>query len=195
MVERQAAGAFLDWDISHIFPGNGYRYQRPGDAMIAANGFELGRHYFARYFGDLDFAAASGAEIWARRSGAPGPPALAALLDDWRDWRGAHPGGLDWSNAFYLDQRLGAWRASLEAGYDLLPAVVLNPANDARVLSALVTPDFPDQVAGRLQHALIARLAPELAGFPLNPPTLAERLRRFPRGLRRRVRRLAGAAR
>ena len=63
LLERQACAAALDWDNSHVLPGNGYRYQRPGDAMIAGNGFELGRHYFARYFGDLDFARASGAEI------------------------------------------------------------------------------------------------------------------------------------
>ena len=195
LLERQACAAALDWDNSHVLPGNGYRYQRPGDAMIAGNGFELGRHYFAHYFGDLDFARASGAEIWARRAGSPGPAALTGFLDDWRDWRGAHPDGMDWTNAFYFDQRMTAWRAALESGYDLLPAVVLNPANNARVYAALVTPEAPDQLAGRLQHALIDRLAPELARFPLNPPTFGERLRRIPRGIRRRLRAVAGAAR
>jgi hypothetical protein len=63
------------------------------------------------------------------------------------------------------------------------------------VLSALVTPAPCDQAAGRLQRALIARLAPELTRFPLNPPTLGDRLRRLPRRLARRLAAAAGRAR
>jgi hypothetical protein len=62
----------------------------------------------------------------------------------------------------------------------------LHPANNTAVLSALVTPEPADQAAGRLQQALIARLAPALARFPLNPPTLVQRLRRLKRRLRAR---------
>lgn len=186
LLATHVSGAFLDWEITHLFPGRAYRYLGEGDAMIVAGCFELGRQYYARQFGELDFAAASGAAIWERRSGAPGPPGLTGFLDAWRDWRGAHPDGLDWVNAFYLDQRLGAWRAEIEHGYDLLPMTSLHPANNAAVLSALVTPEPADQAAGRLQQALIARLAPALARFPLNPPTLVQRLRRLKRRLRAR---------
>jgi hypothetical protein len=187
LVERHTCGAVLSWGIKELFPGNAYRYQRPGDAMIAAGCFELGRQYFARYLTGLDFPAASGAEILARRSRAAGPAAFAPFLADWRDWRGAHLEGLDWINAFYLDQRLGAWRAALEQGTDLLPALVLNPANNARVYSALVTPEPAEQIEGRLQKAVIARLEPRLARFPVNPPTLGKRLWRMRRNLVRRL--------
>jgi hypothetical protein len=191
LLAEHDGGAILDWEHSHLYPGRAYRYLGEGDAMIVAGCFELGRQYFARYFRGFDFAAASGAEIWQRRSGAPGPAGLTGLLDDWRDWRGVHLDGLDWINAYYLDQRLGAWRASVEQGYDLQPMTALHPANNTPVLSALVTPGPAEQAAGRLQHALIARLEPRLARFPLNPPTLGERLRRIPRALRRRAGRIA----
>ncbi|WP_297975815.1 7-cyano-7-deazaguanine synthase [uncultured Amaricoccus sp.] len=185
LVEQHTCGAVLGWDIKELIPGNAYRYQRPGDAMIAAGCFELGRQYFARYFSGLDcsspdFPAALGAEIFAR-------DAFTPFLADWRDWRGAHPEGLDWINAFYLDQRLGGWRAALEQGYDLLPALVLNPANNARVYSALVTPEPAEQADGRLQKAMIARLEPRLARFPVNPPTLGARLWRMRRSLARHL--------
>jgi len=194
LLEQHTASLVNDWEISDLFPGNAYRYQRAGDTMIVAGCFEFGRLYYQRYFTDLDFAAASGAEIWERREGRPGPAALAPYLDAWRDWRGAHRGGLDWSNAFYLDQRLSAWRASVEHGYDLLTATALHPANNAAVLAALVTPAPEDQLAGRLQHALIGRLAPELARFPLNPVSLPEKLRKLRRRVQGRVvRRLASA--
>jgi hypothetical protein len=190
LVERQCGAAHLDWDVSHLFPGGVYRYLRPGDAIIEGNGFELGRPTIsARRFGDFNPARASGAEIWARLGGTPGPAALTAFLDDWRDWRNEHPlEGFGWINAFYLDQRLTAWYASVDQGLDLLPAVVLTPANSARVYSALVTPGFPDQLAGLVQRAVIDQLAPGLAGFPLNPPTLAARLRRIRRRIGRRLR-------
>ena len=184
---EHTAGAFLEWEHSHLYPGRAYRYLREGDAMIVAGCFELGRQYYAKYFGDLDFAAAGGAAIWQRRSGSPGPAGLTGFLDAWRDWRGAHMDGLDWVNAFYLDQRLGAWRASVEHGYDLMPMTALHPANSTPVLSALVTPEPADQAAGRLQRAVIARLAPALARFPLNPPTLVQRLHRLKVRVRARV--------
>ena len=186
--------ALLDWDNSHLFPGDGYRYQREGDAMIPGTCFALARPGFVHYFPErFDFANASGAEIWAARCGEPGPPALTAAFDDWRDWRAAHLGALDWISAFYLDHRLTGWRAALEQGYDMLPAVSLNPANNARIQSAFITPDLEERLSGRMQRELVTELVPELMRFPFNPPTLGDRVRRLPRGLRRRLTRLRGA--
>lgn len=187
LVERHVSGAVIGWDITHVFPGNVYRYLRPGDAMIRGCCFALGRRHYARQLGDFDFAAANGAEIWRANSGEPGPEELSGFLDDWHDWRARHLDGLDWLSAHYLDQRLTGWEAALEHGYDLLPAVVLNPANNARIYSALLTLDPEDQAAGRLQKALIARFAPELTHFPINPLTLGDRLRRVRNRIRSRL--------
>lgn len=190
----QVSDAFEDWTLTHTFPGDAYRYQQPGDAMIVAGCFEIGRqHSFPKALGDLDLATASGAGIWARVNGvASGPTALTDALDEWKAWRCAHPEGLDWLAALYLDQRLTAWRATIELGYDLLPAVVLHPANHVRILSGMITPDAADQGDGRLQRAVIERLEPRLLDFPINPPSLEQRLRWLRGRWRRRSLRLAG---
>ena len=178
----QVSDAIENWALNHTYPGGGYRYLQPGDAMMVGGCFEIGRKYYAKTLGDFDLAAASGAAIWARlNKGAPGPTALTDALDDWKAWRGAHLDGLDWLAAFYLDQRLGAWRATYELGYDLLPGVSLHPANNARILSGLITPNPVDQEDGRLQRAVIEKLAPRLLDFPVNPPGLKQHLRRLVR--------------
>jgi hypothetical protein len=192
---EHVSDAFLDWDISHLFPGDGYRYQGAGDAMIPGTCFALARPGFVNYFPEnFDFAAASGAEIWAARCGESGPPALTSAFDDWRDWRRRHLGGLDWISAFYLDHRLTGWRGALEQGYDMLPAVSLNPANNARIQSAFVTPGLEERLSGRMQRELVTELRPDLMRFPFNPPSLGDRIRRLPRGFQRRLARIRGAA-
>ncbi len=190
----QVSDAFEDWTLTHTFPGDAYRYLRAGDAMIVAGCFEIGRqHSYPKALGDLDLSAASGAAIWARVNKVTcGPTALTDALDDWKAWRGAHPDGLDWLAALYLDQRLTAWRASIELGYDLLPAVVLHPANHVRILSGMITPDPADQQSGRLQRAVIEALEPRLLDYPVNPPSLEQRLRWLRGRWRRRARRVAG---
>jgi hypothetical protein len=168
---RQTAGGALDWDNTHVFAGGGYRYLRGGDVKIIGCCFEIGRQTSGDHcFAGLDFATATGADVWRRRVGRPGPEALTGYLDEWIAWRRLHPLAMDFAAAYYLDQRLGGWRSTLELGYDLLPGTSLNPANSARIFSAMITPSPADQRSGWLQHQLIRRLAPSLMDFPLNPP-------------------------
>jgi hypothetical protein len=189
------AGAFLDWDHTHIFPGGGYRYLGPGDVMVVGACFEVGRQTAGdACFKGLDFASATGEAVWRRRTGAPAPAAFAGFLDEWIAWRRLHPLDMDFAAAFYLDQRTGGWRAALEQGYDLLPGVSLCPANDARVYSALITPDAAAQREGRLQRDAIARLAPGLLAFPLNPKSLRHHAGALRRRLVARLRAALGAA-
>jgi hypothetical protein len=72
--------------------------------------------------------------------------------------------------------------------------VVIHPANNRRIFAALITPSPEEQVAGRLQRELIARLAPGLAGLPVNPVPVGRRLRRrvgaYRRGIRAQLARL-----
>jgi hypothetical protein len=176
-LRRHTSGAFVDWDITHVFPGDGYRYLRPGDAMIVGACFDVGRQTAGEHcFRGVDFASAVGADVWRRRTSRDAPPTLAALLDEWIAWRREHPLDMDFAAAFYLDQRLGGWRAALEHGYDLLPGISLCPGNDPRLYSALLTPSSADQRAGRLQKEVVALLAPALLDFPLNPAPLRQRL-------------------
>lgn len=172
------AGAFRDWDHDHIYPGGGYGYLAAGDAMVVGACFEIGRQLTGETrFKGLDFASATGAEVWARRAGTAAPGVHEGFLDEWIAWRRAHPLEMDFAAAFYLDQRIGAWRSALEQGYDLLPGVSICPANAPLIYSALITPSPADQRAGRLQREVIGLLAPELLDFPFNPRSLRHRAR------------------
>lgn len=182
---EHTAGVFLDWDHTHIVPGDGYRYLGPDDAMIVGSCFEIGRQLTGETrFKGFDFADATGLEVWMARAGQVAPPAYAALLDEWIAWRRAHPLDMDFAAAFYLDQRIGGWRAGLEQGYDLLPGISLCPANNPKIYSAMITPSLSDQREGRLQREAIGFLAPELLGFPINPVPLRVRARKLRRRLR-----------
>jgi hypothetical protein len=188
-IGEHVAGAVLGWDHSDVYPGGGYRYLGAGDAMIVGGCFEIGRQLTGETrFKDIDFDTATGAEVWRRRAGAPGAPAYTGLLDDWIAWRRAHPLEMDFAAAFYLDQRIGGWRAAIEHGYDLLPGLSICPANNPQIYSAMITPAPEAQREGRLQKEAIALLAPELMAFPINPPPLRQRLGRLHRDLVARLR-------
>ena len=173
----QISDAIEDWTLTHTYPGDAYRYLQPGDAMMVGGCFEIGRKCYAKTLRELDIATASGAAIWSLLNKRAGPKALTDALDDWKAWRGAYPDGLDWLAALSLDQNHGAWRPTLELGYDLLPGVSLHPANNACILSGLLTPSFAEQFEGQLQRAVIEKLAPRLLDFPLNPPDLKQRIK------------------
>jgi hypothetical protein len=184
-IAAQIDGAALGWDHTHVYPGGGYDYLAPGDAMAQGACFEIGRQLTGETrFRGVSFDDADGADVWRRRAdGDPAPAAFAGFLDEWIAWRRAYPLRMDFASAFYLDQRLGGWRASMEHGYDLLPGVSVSPANSALVYSAMITPDPADQREGRLQKDMIRMLAPELMAFPLNPPPLRQRLGKLRRSL------------
>jgi hypothetical protein len=92
----------------------------------------------------------------------------------------------------YLDQRLGAWASTLASAQDLLEGITIQPANNQRIFSALITPSLEDQMAGRLQKDAIGQLCPALMDFPINPVPFAGRVRRkvwkLKRAFRRRLR-------
>ena len=187
-ITDHAEGTVLGWDHSHVYPGGGYAYLAPGDVMIQGACFEIGRQLTGETrFQGIDFSNAVGADIWRRRTDAPEAPAYSGFLDEWIAWRRAHPLEMDFAAAFYLDQRLGGWRAGLERGYDILPGVSLCPANNPLVYSAMITPTAAAQREGRLQKEAIGLLAPELMSFALNPPPLRHRLGRLRRQVAARL--------
>lgn len=173
VLRDQTGGSFLDWENTHVFPGNGYRYLGDGDALIIGGCFEVGRQTSQFHcFADARFSEITGEQVWLKRAGKPGPQEFYGFLDEWIAWRREHPSQMHFCSSFYLDQRLTGWRSAIELAYDLLPGIALNPANNPRIYSALITPDGEDQRAGRLQRDVIARLAPSLVAFPYNPVPL-----------------------
>jgi hypothetical protein len=167
----QTGGGTNGWDLTDLFPGNAYRFLAAGDVMVGGLCFGIGREKLV-LLGGLTLANATGAEIW-RRLGQEGPAVFHGFLDDWLAWRRQDPYPLDFAASFYLDQRIPSWIATMMSGFDLLPG---HPANNPEIYAALLTPDARERRAGRLQHEVIAALAPGLAGIPVNPVSLGRRL-------------------
>lgn len=172
----QTSGGINGADLKVLFPGDSYRFLEAGDAMVGGLGFEVGRQYFREAFGGLTLGTATGAEIWRRLAGEPGGE-LAGFLDRWLDWRRQDPYPFTLAASFYLDQRLGAWAATLMSGFDLLPGLTLHPATGSRIMAAMLSPEIEAQIDGRLQRDVIGALAPGLLRYPLNPVPLRRRIR------------------
>lgn len=162
--------------------------------MVGGLCFGIGRQKLEALAG-LDLGTATGAEIWRRLGREPGPPVFHRFLDEWLDWRRQDPYPLDLAATYYLDQRIPGWVATMLSGFDLLPGLTLHPANNPRIYAALLTPDPAAQREGRLQHAVIAALAPGLGGEAINPVSPGRRLRALAAVPRRSVRRSLRALR
>jgi hypothetical protein len=191
MWREHSAATYNDADNEFLLPQNQYRFLQPGDVLLRAHCFGLGKNYNASSLSGLDFSNATGDEIWSRfKPGKPNPE-VSTAFDEWIAWRREHDNGLSLPGAFYLDQRIGGWVSLLEHGLDMLPGVPLPPANCDRIFSALITPCEEDRESKRLQRETIERLAPGLTKFPINPVTLRDRatnlLRRGKRGIKRRL--------
>jgi hypothetical protein len=191
---RITSDALNDWDLTHVYPGNVYRFVGRDDVMVGGGCLELGRQKFAQLFGDLTLESATGRVIWRRLARDDGPPDFVRFLDDWLGWRRADPYPLNLVATHYLDQRIGAWAATAMQGYDLVDGRVIHPANNPRIFAALVTPPLEEQVAGTLQFEAISAMAPALTAFPVNPVSVRTRLRHAVGRTRRLARAVLGSS-
>src|SRR5262249_23715965 len=89
-----------------------------------------------------------------------------------------HPNGLELSDAFYLDQRIAGWGASIEQGMDMLRGISLHPANNHSVFRALLAADPDARARKAIQKKAIEYLDKGLMTFPINPHSPLRSLRR-----------------
>lgn len=76
---------------------------------------------------------------------------------------------LDWRDRFYLEQRVGGWLSAGLQGFDLSGRRQVHIANERGLLGDLLAVPQPLRRQGMHEAALVERLAPELASFPVNP--------------------------
>lgn len=164
-----------------------FEYRREGDnERTAANGtcFEIGRCFFWNRF--------ARAGLGERRPTADQILQAFAHESSWRpepleSWRSAMqawteslsdpvPLALDWRDRFYLDQRLGAWNATVQRSGDLVASTAFTPANCLWVFHLLLQPDTAKRLRGVAQREAIRILAPRLLKLPINPVPLPDRL-------------------
>ena len=147
-----------------------------GGALVLRGGvFELGRCFYYRKLPELRSAADPMAvekivEGFALARHLSNTTLHRAALGEWLAWCRTHSiEGLDIRDRLYLDQRLGAWLSAQEQGLDLTITERVHIANSYRYLAAILSLPEALRIDGHYQRQLVARLAPALAVFPINP--------------------------
>jgi len=110
----------------------------------------------------------------------------------WAEWISREEDGLDWRDRFYIEQRVAGWLSSLEQGLDLTGYERIHIGNCGELIGTLLAFEPDVRRTGQHQFDLIRMMAPELARFPVNPPTpVSERIREELRMFRSADRKLA----
>lgn len=173
-------------DGRYLIPGNCYGFLTKNAALIRGGCFEIGRRFYERKLGALGLPEATGEQLLFKF----GPEVngdMAQFLDEWLAWRRSHGNGLDLTDSFYLDQRLGGWLSAVEQRLDVLAGNSIQPVNCERFFSCLMTPEQEERRAGALQHDVIRNLDRNLLKVPINPVGFGSRLKNMARTSKRRV--------
>ena len=167
-------------DGHYLIPGNAYRFVEQDCALIRGGCFELGRRFYHRKIGGLKIAETTGTQILSKFSPDPNVE-MSQFLDEWLAWRKDHDDGLDLTDSFYLDQRLGGWLSAVEQRLDVLPGHSIQPVNCEQFFSSLTTPSHDERRAGVLQLDLIRHLDSSLLKIPINPVSIGGKLKKLAR--------------
>ncbi len=149
------------------------------DAASTAHGaaFEIGRcYYWHKLPAELPGADELLVRFFARAPAGPWREALSMWLASLAT---PIPLEMDWRDRFYLEQRLGGWASATQRATDLGTAVRFHPANCAWIMAELLKDTPERRKRGAMQLEAIARLAPSLRSFPINPRPAHVRLVRW----------------
>jgi hypothetical protein len=173
------ADSFAGVDLQYLVPGNAYRFLEKDHALIRGGCFELGRRFYRRKFGGLEVSEATGEQLLSRFKSDANAENVR-FLNEWLAWRRSHGNGLDLTDNFYLDQRLGGWLSALEQSLDVLAGNSVQPVNCERFLSSLIAPmSREERSTGALQREVIRHLDSKLLKIPINPISFAQKLKKM----------------
>lgn len=174
-LNSHSGGSVDDADDHYLIPGNSYRFLNGNCALVRGGCFEIGRRFYQRKLGDLRLSEVTGEHILSRFKSHRNEKVIQ-FLEEWLAWRRDHGNGLDLTDSFYIDQRLGGWLSAVEQALDVLPGTSVQPVNCERFFSALITPSHEERQAGFLQREVIRVLDKNLLNLPINPVRLQGRL-------------------
>ena len=173
-------------DGIYLIPGNSYGFLEKDTALVRGGCFEVGRRFYRRRLGELELAGATGEQLLSK-FGSEAKGDMAGFLDQWLAWRRSHRDGLDLTDSFYLDQRLGGWLSALEQGLDVLAGNSVQPVNCERFFAALMAPEAEERYTGSLQHDIIRGFDKNLLKFPVNPVSFGTKMRAMARKSKRQL--------
>jgi hypothetical protein len=157
--------------------GQFYRDSQTEDVIVGGSIFGVGRRHFEEPLKDVDFsqsrhASRSIARVFNDREADIVPP-----LRLWHRYRTKNPiSGMDFVDAFYLDQRLTGWRSSIGQSQDAFPPTHYPPACSWTIIECLLGTECSGEA---IQMAAMERMLPGLSkAAPINPhPNMSRRLR------------------
>ena len=168
----------------------GYYHEFDSNTLVVrGHCFEVGRGFFNNFLGDLEFSSVT-AEKMISRLGVKGREdvALGRALVEWIDWRSKHSLGLDLSDSFYFDQRLGGWLSDKEQFLDGFPFIDVQPGNSDIVFSSLFSAEnLNDRRSGVIQRGAVRLLCPTAFDIPINPPSGSKRIKMATKGLIKQI--------
>jgi hypothetical protein len=186
-ISLHTADSSDDADHHYLVPGKSYRFLEKDDAVIRGGCFEIGRHFYHHRLGELDLSNATGEQVLSKFT-SDANIAVIGFLDQWLEWRRTHDNGLDLTDSFYLDQRLGGWLSAIEQTLDVIPGASVQPVNCESFFSCLLTPmSEEERRAGTLQLEIIRHLDSRLLKIPINPISVGERLKNMARTTKRQL--------
>ena len=175
-LHHHTAGRFDDVDRHYI--ANRQWDQAPFEGVVIRGGmFDMGKRgklekWLAPAYqeGTADFVTALLERSRASRHYDDCRP-LRAALEQWIQWTDIAPlPGVDLIDRFQLDQRIGCWQGDIEQALDLVQQERFHLANNARVISLLLSLPIELRRSGDYKIRIIESLTPGLAQFPINPP-------------------------
>lgn len=159
--------------------GNFYRHLP--DHAIALHGgcFEVGQRFYERRFESVRFESAESAIGDLGSCFADLGEVELASLQEWYLYRRANPiQGVDFIDAFYIDQRRGGWGAANRQEEDVFGFEWLIFANSWRFVDILLSASLEDRRNNSIQKRAMEILLPGIVGFePINPrPSLVGKI-------------------
>jgi hypothetical protein len=155
----------------------------PGLTVAAGHGFEIGRcAQWARFFrsGLNERSPTPGGLLRSFFHARPTP--LSLWMDAMTEWQRSLtdpiPLDLDWRDRFYLEQRFGAWAATVQRTMDVMDGHFFYPANCLWIAHLLLQYSPRERRMGFAQRSAIELLAPPLAEFPFNPEPVGTRVKK-----------------
>jgi len=178
LYQQHISGCVDDADGHRLIPGGFYQLFGTGDVILIGAIFEIGRRFYAEQFRPPELFTHQRAADAIAGSFGEEQSEIKTALRDWLRYRSTNPiVGMDLTDTFYLDQRIGARLGALSLGYDALQPDFLHLANSWDCIEWLMATTPERRANGTIQVAVMDRLVPGISNAaPFNPGSFISRV-------------------
>lgn len=172
------------------FYANGQFDGFTGDDIIIRSGiFEAAQHYGRSIMAD---ATLQSLETGFRKYYASDiTPKQDEALKEWLAYAEENPiPFIDIRDRFYIEQRVNGWVAAIEQAMDINDFTSIQIANCSELISVLLSATEEERSSLALSFEPIKQMTPELMEYPVNQIVLADTLRIYKNGIKKRLKKI-----